>query len=167
MGASPRVQNSNSSYVSKLFCAAFTRGLLSSKKGRVPPNLCEKLTMTVRDVGDSSLICCVCLDESNETLQVLPCCGRQASSSTRCCTSCLLRISATTNCCPVCRAVGLRLQHGRAVLLPDAPDESMLVSRVLLMPLWHCILSVVAFVWWPLGHAFDQALESVLSRGPV
>lgn len=117
--------------------------------------------------------CCVCLEELPAACPPLPCCGR-AESSIGCCAACLLHICATTACCPACRTQGLWWDSYRgAAILGERAKEASLSSRRLaisyfiLESLRQCALAILSLLLHPLGIAFEQALEAVLSRGPV
>ena len=120
------------------------------------------------------LACCVCLDalESEKAL-LLPCCGRE-SSSTRCCRDCLIKVVDSTGICPMCRTAGLSLNlSGRPIVRID--DGSLLlpsptraaIDRWLLLPLWRLLLLLLGVILSPLEGAMHKALEAAFSRGPT
>ena len=120
------------------------------------------------------IVCCVCLEELDDVAAkdaVLPCCGR-ASSSNACCSNCMRVICAASGICPVCRAPGLSFdsKSGSAKIREQAECAELKQSAVrkfVLVPLWDGALSILLLLFRPASIAFEQALESVLSRGPV
>ena len=121
--------------------------------------------------ASTKLICCVCLDDLKDAvLHMLPCCGRM-QSPTRCCQACLMRICKELGSCPHCRAPGLVWNGQTAVIMEEHGTIEPSLWRAVLLnmsaPLLRFVSAVVGIMLAPLDKAFEQALESVLSRGPV
>ena len=123
------------------------------------------------------LSCCVCLEDSTSVkLIILPCCGK-ATTTTRCCAECLRRCAALTGRCPACRELLPRVDVWKGVRLNNSdPWEGelglvLLAVSVFLAPLFaplsRMASSILGIMLSPFYRAFEQALESVLSRGPV